>query len=286
MFKWVAPLFFASRAVSLQWCTQSARSMTTRRRAVVEEAEEETFEFVVPNGVLAVYKPKGWTSADVVAKVRNTLQRAARQVEKKRRKVKVGHGGTLDPMATGVLVLGVGTGCKNLDAYLAGAKGYRAVGFLGVETDTLDAEGNATARAPWEHVTRETLESALVEFRGDIVQTPPMFSALRSKGKRLYDLARQGIEVDREARPVTVYRLELTAFDAPSFYIDVECGGGTYVRSLIADIGKRVDSVAHMAELERTRQGVFTLDDCLHQGHWTPEEIATHVVECSGRAGV
>lgn len=240
-------------------------------------------DFTVPNGVVAVHKPRGFTSFDVVARVRSVLERAVRVKTKQRRRVKVGHGGTLDPMATGVLVLGIGTGCRELEAYLAGSKAYRAVGLLGVETDTLDAEGNTTAEASWEHVTRDALEATLADFRGEIWQTPPMFSAVRSNGKRLYDLARAGVEVEREKRLIHVYRLELTSFEAPRFGLEIECGGGTYVRSLVADIARhaRVDSLAHLVELERTKQGAFTLDHCLHQPDWTAENIVAHVDECA-----
>lgn len=240
-------------------------------------------DFVAPNGVLAVYKPKGFTSFDVVAKVRGTLQRAIRRsTNEAKKKIKVGHGGTLDPAATGVLVLGIGTGCRELESYLAGPKGYRATGMLGAETDTLDTEGNVTAEAGWDHVTREGIEAALCEFQGDIMQSPPMYSAIKMKGRRLYDLARAGIYVERERRPVTIHNLALTFFEPPTFGLDVECGGGTYIRSLIADIARheRVRSVAHVTELERTQHGIFALEHCLHQPDWTPGKIGAHVEYC------
>lgn len=277
----------------------------------------------VPDGLVAVYKPQTWTSADVVAKVRSTLQRELRHRTGGRVKVKVGHGGTLDPLATGVLVLGIGKGCRQLTDYLAGAKRYRAVGKLGMKTDTLDSLGVAVAEKPWDHVTDAQLSDALEAFRGEILQMPPMFSAKRKDGKRLYDLAREGKVVEREARAVTVTSLSLlqehddwlragaltrggndgssqvglavnarlevadappcppSFMDLPSFALDVECGGGTYIRSIIDDLGDAVDSCAHMTWLERTRQGPFELDDCLAEAHWSFEEICAHTVRCT-----
>lgn len=244
----------------------------------------------IPHGVCAVYKPQGWSSANVVAKVRATLERAIKIPGQKKLKVKVGHGGTLDPLARGVLVIGVGKGCQLMQGYLKGDKRYRAVALLGTATDTLDSEGETVLTKGWEHVTHSTLEAALPAFTGEIRQVPPMFSALRKNGTRLYDLARQGIEVERESRAVTISSLSLDdtglgdspgPLELPKFGLDVKCGGGTYIRTLIDDLAKHeaVDSAAHMIELERTQQGPFTLEHCLHEGDWDFDTICRHVLE-------
>lgn len=178
----------------------------------------------LPDGVLVVHKPQNWTSFDVVAKVRNTLQDHLRGHGHKftgRKKLKVGHGGTLDPLATGVLVIGVGKGCRDLTSYLSGAKRYRGVGALGVEMDTLDAEGKATESLPHAHVSHADLERAAVVFRGDIKQVPPMFSALHRDGKRLYELAREGVVVEREARDVRIAALHILETQAAWDQADV-----------------------------------------------------------------
>lgn len=226
----------------------------------------------VPAGLCAVYKPKGCTSADVVARVKRILNQGGK-------KIKVGHGGTLDPMAEGVLVLGIGDGTKQLTKYLSGSKGYTAVGLLGTAFDTLDITGTETSTASYDHVTTKILDDALPNFRGDIQQLPPMFSALKSKGKRLYDLAREGIEVERELRNVSVYNLELLPHrKLPEFELQIECSGGFYVRSLIADVSTAVNTVGCMSELIRTKQAMFHVRDCLHQDDWTSEKLCQHII--------
>ena len=172
----------------------------------------------LPNGVLVVDKPQNWTSFDVVAKVRNTLQDHLRGHGHKftgRKKLKVGHGGTLDPMATGLLVIGVGKGCRALEGYLRGAKSYAAVAKLGSETDSQDAEGSVIKEAPWSHVTDADLREAALALTGDIQQRPPIFSAIKRDGKRMYDLARQGAvtEEEMEPRQVTVHELRVSSLD-------------------------------------------------------------------------
>lgn len=226
----------------------------------------------IPAGLCAVYKPKGCTSADVVAKVKRVLEQSGK-------KVKVGHGGTLDPMAEGVLVLGIGDGTKQLSNYLSGSKGYTAVGLLGTAFDTLDITGKETSTASYDHVTTKALDDALSQFRGDIKQLPPMYSALKSKGKRLYELAREGVEVERELRDVSVYSLELLPNrKLPEFELQIECSGGFYVRSLIADVSTAVNTVGCMSELVRTKQAMFHVSDCLHQEDWTTEKLSEHIV--------
>jgi len=253
----------------------------------------------IPSGLLAVYKPAGPSSADVVAKVKNLLMAGARMSNNDRRskaRLKVGHGGTLDPMATGVLVLGIGNGTKMMESYLKGNKGYRAVAKLGIGTDTLDRTGAETSNLPWEHVTLDELRRVSEQFKGDIMQVPPMYSALRSSGVRLHTLARQGVVVERPPRPVTVFALEVSdrtptpdasALKLPEYSLDVECSGGFYIRSLIADIGETCNTASVMMELERTRQGPFTLDDCIIPADWNNFQLmCDHIVKCSALAGI
>jgi tRNA pseudouridine55 synthase len=217
-----------------------------------------------PDGFLVVHKPTGWTSSDVVGKVRGTLERHLRPLGhrfSRRSRLKVGHGGTLDPMATGVLVLGIGTGCRRLQEYLTGPKSYTARAVLGSETDTQDAEGKETRAAAFDHVSRDELVRASCGLTGTIMQRPPIYSALRKDGKRLYELARAGeIKPEEvEKRQVTVHRLDVGAFDEASgeFDLGVRCSGGTYVRTLIEELGRAVGSAAHMTALERTQHGPF-----------------------------
>lgn len=202
--------------------------------------------------------------------------------------LKVGHGGTLDPLADGVFVVGVGRGTREMAQYLAGYKRYRAVGMLGAEFNTGDCNGEVTAVHPWQHVTRGRLLEVLPQFTGDIQQVPPMFSALKKDGKRLYELARRGENVERQSRLVHIADLKLTwrandgaALELPYFGLDITCSGGTYVRTLIEDIGKQVGSGAHMTGLSRTQQGVFDLEHCLPEEAWQDhEQIMSHLKAC------
>jgi len=247
---------------------QTEKQKQSEKRAKI--ALELRKEFGM-DGVMAVNKPTNWTSFDVVAKVRSELGKMMREsspeLNPKACRVKVGHGGTLDPMATGVLVLGVGSGTKLMDNYTKGSKCYEAVGVFGYETDTGDAEGVQTGEAvDCSHVTEEALEQVLGKFRGELSQVPPVFSAIKKDGKKAYELARKGIEVEMEARKVMIYRLELSAPYArthPRFHLSVECGGGTYIRSLVRDIARELGAAAHMCALIRTKQGEFVLEDCL-----------------------
>ena len=243
--------------------------------------------FAIPSGLCAVYKPKGWTSNDVVSKVKCEIATAARNRTGMRITFKIGHGGTLDPLAEGVLVLGIGTGTKLLKDYLSGVKGYRAKAVLGTNTDTLDSTGAITGTIDSSHITRDHILSVLDQFRGNIKQTPPMYSALKRDGKKLYELARAGIEVEREAREVVVHRLDLLDEDAlPEFGLMIECGGGFYVRSVIADIATSMGSMAHMTELVRTKQGLFTLEDCIYEQNWKLDSLCSHILLCNEKANI
>lgn len=201
------------------------------------------------NGVLIVNKPSGATSHDVV--------REARRLLKERR---IGHTGTLDPLATGVLVLCVGKATRIARYLEAQEKEYRVVMRLGVSTDTLDADGTITETRTYAPPSRERLLAVLRDFTGDIMQRPPAFSAVKVSGVRSYALARKGRQVELAPRPVTVKRLDLLSYEDPSVGLSVTCSKGLYVRSLCADIGEALGSGAHVTSLERVRSGRFTLD--------------------------
>jgi len=200
------------------------------------------------SGLLLLDKPAGMSSHRAVAVIRRLTG------------AKVGHAGTLDPMATGLLILLLGSATKLSSALLEGDKSYFATALLGCETDTLDTTGVTLRESPV-HVTRDRLEEALAAFKGPIMQTPPMYSAVSIDGTRMYKLARKGIEVERPARPVTIYDLELCSFEENVFEISVACSKGTYIRSLIADIGKNLGCGACMSALSRTRSAGFSLRD-------------------------
>ncbi|HEY1586123.1 MAG TPA: tRNA pseudouridine(55) synthase TruB [Polyangia bacterium] len=198
------------------------------------------------NGVVVVDKPGGITSFDVVAEVRRTLGER-----------RVGHTGTLDPMATGVLPICVGEATKLVPFLMSGDKEYEAELRLGVTTDSLDATGTVTSETNAANVSRSDVERALSGFVGTLQQRPPMHSALRVGGQRLYELARRGIEVERTPRAVVVHSAALVSFEAPTARIVVRCGKGTYIRSLAADLGDVLGVGAHLTALRRTRVGPF-----------------------------
>jgi len=219
---------------------------------------------ILPDGFLVVDKPMDWTSFDVVGKVRNTLERFYKDAGHKfgrKSRLKVGHGGTLDPLATGVLVVGVGSGTKRMADYLKGPKNYIARAQLGCEMDTQDSTGTELLSTAFDHVTLEDLERAAAPLRGEIMQRPPIYSALKRDGVRMYELARAGkiTEEDMEPRPVTVHKLTIEEFDQASgqFCLNVCCSGGTYIRSLIVELARGSESSAHMTALQRTTHGPF-----------------------------
>ncbi|HEV8308870.1 MAG TPA: tRNA pseudouridine(55) synthase TruB [Methylomirabilota bacterium] len=206
----------------------------------------------VVDGILIAEKGAGVTSFQVVAHLRRVL-----------RVPKVGHGGTLDPMATGVLPILLGQATKLTPYLQAQDKEYVATVRLGVTTDTLDATGRVTGERPVPPLDAETIRAALARFIGEIEQVPPMFSALHAGGRRLHELARAGIEVARPARRVRIDALQLIEWAPPSFTIRVACGTGTYVRSLAADLGAALGCGAHLGALERTRLGSFALAEAV-----------------------
>lgn len=204
------------------------------------------------DGIFIIDKAPGMTSHDVVARVRRII-----------RQKRVGHAGTLDPMATGVLPVVVGRATRLVE-YLAEAdKAYRATVRLGATSDTYDREGVITSVAGAVMPSRDEIERALDGFRGKIEQVPPMHSALKVGGQKLYELARQGIEVERKARSVTISRLEIEAYLPPYLQLFVECSKGTYIRSLAFDLGEKLGMGALLDGLERTRVGGFMVEDAI-----------------------
>ena len=203
------------------------------------------------SGILNINKPRGPTSFDIVRAVR-------RGTGEKR----VGHAGTLDPAASGVLLILLGQASRITEYLMDLPKVYRAVVRLGVATTTYDAEGEVTARNKVS-VSERRLRDVLIEFVGEIQQTPPTYSALKIEGQPAYRLARRGEALEMKPRPVRVYGVDLLTFDAPDAEIEVECGRGTYIRSLAHDIGQALGCGAHLAALERTRIGPFTVEHAL-----------------------
>ena len=204
------------------------------------------------DGFLIIDKPKGITSHDVVRAVRRAL--------KMRR---VGHTGTLDPMATGVLPVAVGFATRLVEYLSTDDKSYLATMKLGAFTDTQDAEGEVTATLPYDGLQRSHVEEVVENFLGEIEQVPPMFSAVKIQGKPLYKLARKGIEIEREARKVRIYRLEIRSFEPPMITFDVTCSKGTYIRTLCRDIAEALETAGHLVALRRTRSGGFSLADTI-----------------------
>ncbi|XP_007939784.1 probable tRNA pseudouridine synthase 1 [Orycteropus afer afer] len=240
------------------------------------------------NGVFAVHKPKGPTSAELLNRLKEKLLAEAGMPppkcnKRKKQTFKIGHGGTLDSAATGVLVVGVGRGTKMLTSMLSGTKRYIAIGELGKATDTLDSTGKVTEEKPYDKIKQEDIEGILQKFTGNIMQVPPLYSALKKDGQRLSTLMKRGEVVEaKPARPVTVYSISLQEFQPPYFTLDVECGGGFYIRSLVSDIGKELSSCASVLELTRTKQGPFTLEEhALPEEKWTIDDIAQALKLCS-----
>ena len=203
-----------------------------------------------PEGLAVIDKPAGWTSHDVVAKLRGILGTR-----------KVGHAGTLDPSATGVLLVGVGRATRLMRFLTPLTKIYTGEIVLGVTTSTLDADGEVLETFDMSEVTLDAARDAARQLTGDILQVPPMVSAIKVDGKRLHELAREGVEIEREARPITVHRFDLSEVEGEPGVLraEVECSSGTYVRSLAADLGALLGGGAHLRSLRRMAIGSFTV---------------------------
>jgi tRNA pseudouridine55 synthase len=220
---------------------------------------------LVSGALLLVDKPQGWTSFDAVNKIKNLVRRKYNL-----KKFKIGHSGTLDPMATGLLVVCTGAWTKQLHHLQGLDKKYSGEITLGIETDTYDAEGKVVFTKEVPSITIASLESLFQNFIGDIQQLPPAFSAIKKDGKPLYELARAGKEVKLEPRNVTVHSIKIIEFNSPKITLEVHSGSGFYVRSLAHDIGGMIGCGAHLSALRRTSIGSYTLDDSM-----TMESIAT-----------
>ena len=203
------------------------------------------------NGIVIVDKPSGWTSQDVVSKLRGVF--------KTRR---IGHGGTLDPMATGVLPVFVGRATRGVEFFEHAEKTYEATLQLGITTDTEDISGTVLETKPV-NITKDEFLAVLPRFRGEIMQIPPMYSALKINGQKLVDLARKGKEVARQPRPITIHELELTSFESATARLTVRCSKGTYIRTLCKDIGDALGCGGCMAALRRTTAGAYTISEAL-----------------------
>src|SRR5690625_620131 len=219
--------------------------------------DEETFR----NGlIIPVHKPLNWTSFDVVKYIRNRIPVR-----------KVGHAGTLDPLAEGLLILCCGRATRTVNEIQEKPKTYLAEVTLGSSTPSYDAASDSDATAAWEHVTPEEVERVLQrEFRGEIMQIPPVYSALKKNGQRMYELARRGVEVNPDPRPGTLHESRLLEWIAPRFTLEIDCGKGFYVRSLAHNLGKSLGTLAHLSALKRTATGPFSLEQA-----WHPEDFSS-----------
>lgn len=222
----------------------------------------------IVSGVLLIDKPQGMTSQQVVSKVKYLLKSDVHDSKK------AGHTGTLDPMATGLLPICLGEATKFSHYQLDAIKSYHAIIKLGEQTDTGDAEGEIIATSPVPHVTQAMLQSVTEQFLGEIMQVPPMYSALKKDGKKLYELAREGIEVERAARPLTIYELSLTPLSDQQLQLTVTCSKGTYVRVLAEDIAKALGTLGHLTALRRIRTGDFEIANAITLADFAALDIA------------
>jgi tRNA pseudouridine55 synthase len=229
-------------------------------RAHMEQAPKNIFE---EGQVLLINKPLAWTSFDVVRKIRSAIKIK-----------KVGHAGTLDPLATGMLILCTGKFTKRINEYMAQEKEYTGTFTLGATTPTYDLESEPQDFKDYSSVTRGQLQAIAQQFTGEIMQVPPMHSAIKKDGQRVYELARQGITIELEPRKITIKEFEFTAIELPVLHFRVVCTTGTYIRSLANDVGKAAGCGAYLSKLCRTRIGEFTLDKSM-----TMEEALERIVK-------
>ena len=222
----------------------------------------------IVSGVLLIDKPQGMTSQQVVSKVKYLLKSDVDDSKK------AGHTGTLDPMATGLLPICLGEATKFSHYQLDAIKSYQAIIKLGEQTDTGDAEGQIIATIPVPHVTQAMLQSVTEQFLGEIMQVPPMYSALKKDGKKLYELAREGIEVERAARPLTIYQLSLTPLSDQQLQLTVTCSKGTYVRVLAEDIAKALGTLGHLTALRRIQTGDFEIANAIPLADFAALDVA------------
>lgn len=208
--------------------------------------------------ILVIDKPYRWTSFDAVKRLRGALQRRLNA-----KRFKVGHAGTLDPLATGVLLVCTGRATKRIAELQEGMKEYVAEIAFGATTPSYDLEKEIDATYPWEHITPELIAETLPKFQGHVMQVPPVFSAVKVDGKRAYNYARKGKEVEIKAKPLEIKELEVLNWEAPKLTLRVLCSKGTYIRALARDLGEAMNSGAHLTALRRTRVGDYTINDAM-----------------------
>ena len=224
-----------------------------------------------PEGYIAVIdKPLEWTSTDVVRKIKYALQHKLGY-----RKIKIGHAGTLDPLATGVLIVCIGKATKMVNALQAEEKEYIAELELGATTPSFDMEHPIDCRYPTEHITREMIEQAMQSLTGERLQAPPIYSAKKVEGVRAYEFARAGEEVELKKALINIYEMEILEWEMPRLKIRVRCSKGTYIRSLAQEIGQAVNSGAYLTSLRRTRSGGFTAENS-----WNLQNFMEKLAEC------
>ena len=208
--------------------------------------------------ILVIDKPYRWTSFDAVKRLRGAVQRRLNA-----KRFKVGHAGTLDPLATGVLLVCTGRATKRIAELQEGMKEYVAEITFGATTPSYDLEKEIDATYPWEHITPELIAETLPKFQGHVMQVPPVFSAVKVDGKRAYNYARKGKEVEIKAKPLEIKELEVLSWEAPKLTLRVLCSKGTYIRALARDLGAAMNSGAHLTALRRTRVGDYTINDAM-----------------------
>lgn len=219
------------------------------------------------DGIINVYKPEGITSFDVVRTVKKVCNTS-----------KVGHTGTLDPLAKGVLPICIGKGTKLVDYIMAGNKVYKAQLKLGEITDTYDREGKIVESKSYSNLTKEKIIGVMNSFKKQYDQIPPMYSAIKINGERLYDLARKGIEVERKGRPITIYEMEILNIDIPFVDFRVKCSKGTYIRSICYDIGEELGCGAYMTKLEREASGTFNIKNSIKLENLTCDNFSDNLI--------
>ncbi|MCM1152347.1 MAG: tRNA pseudouridine(55) synthase TruB [Muribaculum sp.] len=220
--------------------------------------------------IIKIDKPYGWTSFDAVKRLRGALQRRLGL-----KKFKVGHAGTLDPLATGVLIVCTGRSTRSIDTLQAGEKEYVATLRLGATTPSYDLETEIDATYPTDHITLDMVKEVLPRFVGSVMQVPPIYSAVKVDGKRAYKFARKGKEVELKAKSLEIPEIEVVSFEGNDLTLRIVCSKGTYIRALARDIGQALGSGAHLIALRRTRVGDVNIQDCL-----TVDEALQMIGEC------
>lgn len=228
---------------------------------MIISSKTENFENIdfAEGTIVLIDKPLTWTSFDVVNKIRITLKKKLNIS-----KIKVGHAGTLDPLATGLVIIATGKFTKQIDLYQAETKEYIADITFGKSTPSFDSETEPNAVFETKHITFQSIANILkLNLSGEIQQVPPIYSAKQKDGVRAYDMARKGQEIIMDSRTVTIYKSEIVSFDNPCLKLKIECSKGTYIRSIAHDLGKLLESGAFLSGLQRTRSGDFTIEDCI-----------------------